>query len=71
MNIQVILLSDVKGLGYKGEVKSVAKGYAHNFLFAQKLAARLNSPQADELKSKLISQSQKQQLPNHILPEWQ
>lgn len=30
--IQVILLEDVAGQGRKGDIVSVADGYAHNFL---------------------------------------
>jgi len=36
--MEVILLKDVESLGQKGEVASVADGYARNFLFPRKLA---------------------------------
>lgn len=36
--MKVILLTDVKGVGRKNEVKDVADGYARNFLIARKLA---------------------------------
>ena len=38
--MEVILLSDVKGIGKKGETKSVSDGYATNFLIPKKLAVR-------------------------------
>lgn len=38
MKIQVLLLADVAGLGKKGEVKEVTRGYADNFLFRKGLA---------------------------------
>ena len=36
--MKVLMLSDVKKVGKKGEVVEVAPGYAQNFLFARKLA---------------------------------
>lgn len=36
--MRVILLSDVRGVGRKNDVKEVADGYARNFLVAKKLA---------------------------------
>lgn len=37
--MELILLSDVDGLGEQGEVLKVAEGYARNFLLPRKLAA--------------------------------
>lgn len=36
--MKVILLKDVKDIGFKGEIKVVAEGYARNFLLPQKMA---------------------------------
>ena len=36
--MKVILIKDVKGLGYIGEMKEVSDGYARNFLLAKGLA---------------------------------
>ena len=36
--MKVILLSDVKKVGKKGELVEVADGYARNFLIRQRLA---------------------------------
>lgn len=38
--MEVILLNDVKGIGKKGETKTVNDGYANNFLIPKKLAVR-------------------------------
>ena len=38
--MKIILLSDVKKVGKKGEVKNVADGYAMNFLIARGLAVK-------------------------------
>ncbi|MEI6040470.1 MAG: 50S ribosomal protein L9 [Candidatus Berkelbacteria bacterium] len=36
--MKVFLITDVKGLGRKGEIKDVNDGYARNFLFSKNLA---------------------------------
>ena len=56
--MKVILLSDVKKVGKKGEVKEVSDGYAKNFLIARKLAV-----QASESANKVLEkENQKQAL---------
>lgn len=40
--MKVILLSDVKALGKKGQVVEVAEGYGRNFLLPRKLAGEAN-----------------------------
>ena len=51
--MKVILLSDVKKVGKKGEVVEVADGYARNFLLAKKLAVQESN------KSREILEEQK------------
>ena len=41
--MKLILNSDVKSLGRKGDVVDVAKGYARNYLLPKKLAVVANS----------------------------
>ncbi len=54
--MDVILKSDVKGLGKKGEKVSVSEGYARNFLFPRGLAAEINAQLMSELKNKQSSE---------------
>ncbi len=53
--MKVILLSDVKKVGKKGEIKEVADGYARNFLISKGLAVQATS------KSMEILQDQKEE----------
>ena len=54
--MEVILKSDVKGLGKKGEKATVSEGYARNFLFPKGLAAEINAQLMSELKNKQSSE---------------
>lgn len=49
--MKVIFLKDVKGKGKKGEVKEVADGYAHNFLFKKGLAIEANQANLSALQA--------------------
>ena len=48
--MQVILLSDVKGLGKANDVVNVSDGYARNFLFKKKLAKETTASNLNEVK---------------------
>ena len=50
--MKVILMQDVKSLGKKGEMVSVADGYARNFLFPRGLASEANAQAMTELKNR-------------------
>ena len=54
--MDVVLNSDVKGLGKKGEKVRVSEGYARNFLFPRKLASEINAQLISELKNKESSE---------------
>ncbi len=42
--MQVILLTDVKKLGFSGDVVDVSPGYARNYLFPKRFATSANAP---------------------------
>lgn len=54
--MKVILLSDVKGHGKKGELCNVSDGYARNFLFPKNLAREADATAMNELKNREASQ---------------
>lgn len=58
--MKVILLTDVKGKGKKGEVKNVADGYAHNFLIKNGLAKEATTGSLSELKGKIYAEEKQQ-----------
>lgn len=57
--MKVILISDIRNLGKKGELKDVSNGYAQNFLFPKKLA-QIATPEAT-LKIKLDQKKAQEQ----------
>ncbi len=50
--MKVVLLSDVKGQGKKGQVVNVSDGYARNFIFPKNLATPADNKIMNELKGK-------------------
>ncbi len=59
--MKVILLSDVKGKGAKGQVVNVSDGYARNFLFPQNLAVEATNAKIKELNEKAKSNAMREQ----------
>ncbi len=53
--MKVVLLTDVKGQGKKGDTVNVADGYARNFLIAKGLAAPENKQIANDFAGKAQS----------------
>ncbi len=52
--MEVLLKQDVKGVGYAGDIKKVASGYARNFLIPQGLAMPADkgaAKQAEQIKA--------------------
>lgn len=52
--MKVILLQDVKKVGKKGELVTVADGYGQNFLIKNKLAVMATDHSKDILKNKKL-----------------
>ena len=60
--MKVILLSDVRGSGKKGDVVKVSDGYAKNFLFPKNLAKEATSQSVKELKDSQESAKRQNEL---------
>ncbi len=60
--MKVILLQDVKGSGKKGDVITVADGYAQNFLFPKKLASVATTESLNALQGKKDAIAHKKEL---------
>ncbi|HKL73051.1 MAG TPA: 50S ribosomal protein L9 [Candidatus Onthovivens sp.] len=58
--MEIILLSDVKGIGKKGETKTVSDGYATNFLIPKKLAVRKTEGSVQVLNKQIEVENEKQ-----------
>ncbi|MDP2631790.1 MAG: 50S ribosomal protein L9 [Candidatus Uhrbacteria bacterium] len=50
--MKVILLEDVKSLGFKGDVVEVSEGYARNFLFPQHMGLEASAGALKEMEQK-------------------
>lgn len=60
--MKVILQTDVKGMGKRGEVVNASDGYARNFLFPKKLALPADKQNMNELSAKKSSEAHKKEL---------
>ncbi|SHN69456.1 50S ribosomal protein L9 [Desulfitobacterium chlororespirans] len=59
--MKVILKTDVKALGKKGQVCEVSDGYARNFLFPKGLAVEATSGNLNDLASKKANEEKKKE----------
>jgi len=57
--MKVMLISDAKGIGIKGDIKEVKPGYARNFLFPRGLAIEAQSQKATEILAEKERESSK------------
>lgn len=60
IQMEIILLQDVKNVGKKGEIKNVPDGFARNFLLAKKLAT-VATPEI-VAQTKLVEENKNKQL---------
>jgi len=60
--MKVILQTDVKGMGKRGEVVNASDGYARNYLFPKKLALPADKQNLNELAAKKSSEAHKKEL---------
>ena len=58
-DMQVILMSDVKTLGRRGEIVDVSDGYARNFLFPQNLGIQATADAVRRLREQEASAQRK------------
>ena len=66
--MKVILLSDVKKVGKKGEVKEVSDGYARNFLIAKGLAVAASDGSMKKLETQnALAEKQDEEARNKAL----
>lgn len=59
--MEVILLKDIKGIGKKGETKTVADGYAQNYLIPRNLVVRKTETSLANLKKENELEAKKQE----------
>ena len=59
MSKEVLLMTDVPGLGQEGEVVRVAEGYLRNFLLPKKLAAVINDGSRKQVEKKRLAREAK------------
>ena len=62
LNMKVILLDNIKGVGKKDEIINASDGYARNFLFPKKLAVEANNENMNKLKAKKQSEQYKKDI---------
>ncbi len=59
--MKVILLQDLERLGRRGEIKTVADGYARNYLFPRKLAVEATDAKIKEAEKQIAIQRKKEE----------
>ena len=62
--MKVILLTDVKGMGRRGDIVNASDGHARNYLIPRKLALPADKQNLNELSAKKSSEAHKKDLEN-------
>lgn len=60
--MKVILLTDVKGMGKKGDIVNASDGHARNYLIPKKMAVSADKQNLNELSAKKTSEAHKKDL---------
>lgn len=60
--MKVILQTDVKGIGKRGDIVNASDGHARNYLFPRKLAIPADKQNLNELSAKKSSEAHKKEL---------
>ena len=60
--MKVILQTDVKGMGKRGEIVNTSDGYARNYLFPRKLAIPADKQNINEWSAKKSSEAHRKEL---------
>ena len=60
--MKVILQTDVKGMGKRGDIVKASDGHARNYLFPRKLAIPADKQNLNELSAKKSSEAHKKEL---------
>ena len=60
--MKVILQTDVKGMGKRGDVVNASDGHARNYLFPKKLAVPADKQNLNELSARKSSEAHKREL---------
>jgi large subunit ribosomal protein L9 len=58
--VKLVLFSDVKALGRKGDIVDVADGYARNFLLPRKLAGEADKGALAQIEAQHIAQARRE-----------
>ena len=68
--MKVILQTDIRGKGKKGQLVEVSDGYARNFLLPRKLAVEANADNVNKMKLEEKAKKEIREAYQLLLEEW-